>query len=243
MSGITLLTGASGGLGREITKLLLAAGVHRIACQYHSNKKELECIFIDAGLDPEKHLYQADLTSEHSVAGLRNSIEQRQGKVVNLINLAGGSKNGMSWKVSVDDIKHIIGINLISTMLCCREFIPGMRENGNGRIINTSSIVAYRGAVGAAHYAAAKAGILGYSKSLSLELASKSITVNTLALGYMNAGIIDQVPDDIQMELIEQTPLKRLGTPADVATSILYLLDQGNDFMTGQVLHINGGLY
>ena len=241
--GVTLVTGASGGLGIGIVEQLIKQGRTNIACQYNSNSDRILAVLEEAGLSPDLHLFQADLAQEASVSDLRREIEARLGQVTELVNLAGGSSNSMSWKLGLDDFNRIMTINMTSTFLCCREFSPSMRASGYGRIINTSSIVAFKGAVGASHYAAAKAAVIGYSKSLAQELANKAVTVNVLALGYMDTGIIDQVPKQIQDDLIDQTPLKRLGSPKDAAECLQYLLGEGGGFVTGQVFHINGGLY
>ena len=240
---VTLLTGASGGLGCGIAKELISRGFRNIACHYRSNDEAIRNVLVEADLDPDTHLFQADLTDESSVSLLRTRIEKKLAPVSNLINLAGSSNNAMSWKISLKEFESIFAANVTSTFLSCREFTPEMRKKGYGRIINTSSIVANRGIIGAAHYAGAKAAIAGYSKSLALELANKNISVNTITLGYMNTGIIDQVPSEIQTELINDTPLGRLGSPKDAAECILYLLGDGGSFVTGQVFHINGGLY
>ena len=241
--GVTLLTGASGGLGVGIAKELLNAGIKNIACQYNNNFAEIASVLESAGLNPHDHLFQADLSSEEQVKALRVNIEEKLGGVQNLINLAGGSTNGVVWKLSFEDYQKIMNLNMTSTFLCCREFVPFMREQKYGRIVNVSSIVASRGAAGASHYAASKAAIEGFSKSISLELARNNICVNALALGYMDTGIINEVPEKIRDELVLNTPRQRLGSPSDVTKVLNYLLDPKNDFVTGQVFHVNGGLY
>jgi 3-oxoacyl-[acyl-carrier protein] reductase len=118
-----------------------------------------------------------------------------------------------------------------------------MRAQAYGKIINFSSIVAFTGIIGSAHYSASKAGIVGLSKSLSLELANKNINVNTIALGYFDRGLINDVPENIQNEIKEKTPLKRFGTADEVSSLVNYLLSNNSNFTTGQVFHLNGGLY
>ncbi len=243
MNSVLLLTGSSGGLGTAIADHLLSTGVRQIACHYRSSSSDISAVLAKHDLSPQRHLFQADLTDEKSVARLRREIEQRLGVVCQLINLAGASSNALSWKMSLSQFREVLDANLTTTFLTCREFIPSMRQLEAGRIINTSSIVAYRGAAGATHYAAAKAAIVGFSKSLSRELAPKKITVNTLALGYFSVGIIDQVPEPMRNELIRDTPAGRLGDPFEAARCIEYLLGPLADFVTGQTLHVNGGLY
>lgn len=241
--GLILITGASGGLGLSLVKLFLDNDYCEIACQYCSNSDELESLLLNYNLDFNQHAYQADLTDEISVNQLKINVNDNLGMVSNIVNLAGGSTNAMSWKLSVDEMQKALNINVLSTMLVCKVFLPDMRKRHYGRIINVSSIVAYKGAVGASHYAAAKSALLGYSKSLSLEVANKNVMVNCLALGYMNTGIIDDVPENVQTDLIEQTPVKRLGNGRDLYNAVSYFLNESNSFVTGQVLHVNGGLY
>ncbi len=127
--------------------------------------------------------------------------------------------------------------------LCSKHFIPKMRECGEGRIINFSSVTAFTGIPGASHYAAAKAGLVGFTKSLALELANKKITANAIALGYFGTGLIDSVPEHLQAEIKTKIPLNRFGDASDVGSTVEFLLSDSAAFMTGQVLHLNGGQY
>lgn len=242
-SVVTLVTGSNGGLGKELAEHLITAGYRNIACHYHSSCKEIEEVLLRHDLDPAIHLYQADLTREKDLADMRCAIEAGLGKTGHLLNLAGGSSNGMSWKLSKEDFQKIIEMNLISTFLACREFLPGMREAGYGRIVNTSSVVGFTGVAGASHYSAAKAAIIGFSKSLALELANKGVTVNSLGLGYYDTGIIDQVPSELQTKIKAGIPLQRFGNSSEIAGLVCFLFSKDSSYLTGQTLHLNGGLY
>lgn len=238
-----LITGSNGGLGLGIIKYLLNQGLRNIACHYRNKKEEISNLLAEYDLDPNKQTFYADLNEESDIHRMRNQIEDNLGEINTLVNLAGGSSNGMSWKLSKEQFLEVINNNLLSTFLCSKEFIPSMRENNFGTIINTSSIVSAMGVVGASHYCAAKAGINGLTKSMSLELANKNITVNTLTLGYFNTGIINHVPTEFQEKIISQTPLKRFGDPSEIGALIKYLMSNEARFTTGQTFHINGGLY
>jgi len=240
---VIVLTGAGGGLGTNLTAYLLEQGFRKLALVGRGRIGGLSELLMRADLDPEKHIFQAELADESQVATLRVSIEEKLGSVAGLINLAGASTNGLSWKLSKDEFLKIIEDNLISTFVCCKEFVPGMRERSEGRIINISSVVASTGVAGASHYSAAKAAIIGFSKSLSLELSVKKITVNTISLGYFQHGLIDLVSEDLQSAIKEKIPLKRFGTAAEIGGALEFLLSPQGAYTTGQDLHINGGLY
>jgi 3-oxoacyl-[acyl-carrier protein] reductase len=133
--------------------------------------------------------------------------------------------------------------SVITTFLTCRRFIPGMRAARGGRIVNVSSVVAFAGVAGASHYGAAKAGVVGYTKSIARELANRGVTANVLALGYYDYGMMYTIPDDIREEIRASIPAGRLGTAAEIGGMLSFLLSDEGGYTTGQVLHINGGLY
>jgi len=237
-----LVTGAGGGIGTALVSYLIGKG-HHVLCQYRSTKDSLADVMTRNDLDFNERCFHADLTDELGVAEMHRSIREKHGPVWAVLNLAGGSSNGMSWKISVNEFKKIVDTNLLSTFVVCREFIPEMREQNGGRIINVSSVVAHMGAVGASHYCAAKAGIEGLSRSLSLELASKNITVNSLALGYYEYGLIDHISQQGQEDIKGKTPLKRFGNASEIGGIVSYLVSDEGAFATGQVFHINGGIH
>ena len=195
-------------------------------------------------LDPRERLLRADLTDEAQAAELHRRIRSTFGALYGLVTLAGGSSNAVSWKLSKDEFRKILDVNLMSTFLTCREFIPDMREQARGRIINISSVVAYTGAAGHGHhYAAAKAAVIGLSKSLALELAPKKIPVSVVALGYFQYGLINTIPQEQQDRIKSQIPTQRFGEAAELAGLVSYLLDESGAYSGGQVYHLNGGLY
>lgn len=239
----TLVTGASGGIGLELVKYFLQHGEDKIACHYHTSADKLAETLAAGGLDPQRHLFQADLTSETDVRNMRAAIHDRFGTLWGLVNLAGRSSNSMMWKLTLADFRDVLEGNVVTTFLTCREFVPEMRDAGGGRIVNISSVVASIGAVGAAHYGAAKAAVSGLTRSMALEVANKNITVNTVSLGYFEHGMIALVPPDILARIKTGIPLARLGKGSEVASLIFYLLGEESAFVTGQTLHANGGQY
>lgn len=243
MSRISLITGSNGGIGLAVSEHLLSRGERNLAFHYRTSNSRIKECLERFDLDPRKHLFKADLCNEEELGSMRRDIESKLGPVLGLVNIAGSSSNSMSWKTSLNDFKKTIDDNLTSTFLSCREFIPGMREAASGRIINISSIVACTGTAGAAHYAAAKGGIISFTKSLSLELAPKNITANAIALGFFEYGIISHLTPEMQSDVKSRIPLKRFGNGQDIGSYIHFLLSDGAGFTTGQTIHINGGLY
>jgi 3-oxoacyl-[acyl-carrier protein] reductase len=241
--GYILVTGASGGIGLALVEYFLSKGIRRIVCQYRSKYHELADLFSRYGLSPGLHCVHAELTEETQVKDLRIRANERFGGIWGLINLAGRSSNFISWKMPKDEFLQIMSDNLLTTFLCTREFTPDFRARENGRIINITSVVAFSGIPGAAHYCAAKAGIVGFTRAVALELANKNVTINTIALGYFEYGLINQVPVALQDEIKSRTPFKRFGKAQEIGGMIEYLLGENSSFVTGQVLHLNGGLY
>lgn len=241
--GMVLITGTNGGVGQFVANYLLSQGERNIVCHYRSENDRVVSLLKKYDLDPAKHAINANLVDETSVQAMAKTIKDNLGGVNRLVNVAGSSSNAMSWKMSKEDFMRVVEDSLLTTFLCSKTFIPDMRENKFGRIINFSSIVGSTGMPGASHYAAAKAGLMGYTKSLSLELANKNITVNALALGYFNAGLIDSVSKDLQAEIIKKIPTNRFGEEQDIGAAVKYLLSPEAQFLTGQVIHLNGGQY
>lgn len=187
--------------------------------------------------------FQADLTNEDEVNRMIEAVINRFGRVDVLINNAGISKSAISWKTSLDAWNETIAINLTAPFLVAKACIPSMRKNGSGSIINISSVVGQTGQIGTAAYTASKAGLIGLTKTLAKELVSNNITVNALALGYFSTGMIADVPQEQQDQIIESIPMKKLGDPATVCKTIEWLISSEAAYVTGQVIQLNGVLY
>jgi NAD(P)-dependent dehydrogenase (short-subunit alcohol dehydrogenase family) len=241
--GYVLITGAGGGIGLGMVDYFLGRGARNLACHYRGRFDGLDDLFRKHGLEAKAYCFQAELTDEPAVKQLRLQVNERFGRIWGLVNLAGASTNRMIWKMSKEDFLQVISDNLLTTFLCTREFVPDLREREGGRIVNVSSIAAFTGVAGAAHYCAAKSGIIGLTRAAALELAPKKVTVNAIALGYFDQGIIDHVPPTMQEEIKGRTPLRRFGEVTEAAAAVEYLLSENAAFVTGQVLHLNGGLY
>ena len=238
-----LLTGANGGVGLALADHLLGGGVENLICQYRSNGETLFEMVRRHGVDPEHCCIRADLGDEAQVQALGDTIEERFGAIWGLVNLAGSTSNGVSWKLSLQDFRAVLSDSLITTFLTCRRFIPMMRDARGGRIVNVSSVVAFTGVAGASHYGAAKAGVVGYTKSIARELESRQVTANVLALGYYDYGMMYTIPAKIREEIRASIPVGRLGTAAEIGGILAFLLSDEGAYTTGQILHVNGGLY
>jgi 3-oxoacyl-[acyl-carrier protein] reductase len=238
-----LITGASGGLGVALTEHLLAAGWRNLICHYRTRPAQISTVLNRFGLDPAARLLQADLTDEAQLAHLHSQVSESFGPLFGLVNLVGASSNRMSWKMDRHEFQDILDANLLSTFLACKEFIPEMREQQQGRIINISSVVAFSGVAGASHYCAAKAGVIGLSKSLALELSPRNVIVSVVALGYFDFGLIESIPHEVQEQIKSRIPAGRFGRGEEVSGLIGYLLSDAGAYATGQVYHLNGGLY
>jgi acetoacetyl-CoA reductase len=241
MKKLIVLTGGNGGLGRELLRAWTKAPEYNLALLVRKSTPDFEDFLRSSRLSAR--IYEADLTNEEAVLKVASKIQIDFGQTWGVVNLAGVGNNGLSWKMLSTDFKEVIDGNLLTTFNVLRAFLPGMRESGGGRVINISSVVASSGVFGASAYVAAKSAIEGLTRALALENASKGITVNCLALGYFNAGMIDSVPEAIKNEIVAKTPMRRLGTGDDLAAGINFFLAEDSSFVTGQSLGLNGGLH
>lgn len=242
IEGPVLITGAGGGLGTTVSDALLASGERRLLFHCRNRQDALLEVLAKHDVDPERHLFRADLTREDEVRDVRSQILALHGPLYGLVNLAGGSSNRMSWKLSVSEFREVLDANLLTTFLCCREFAPDMRERGRGRIVNVSSVVAFAGAPGTAHYSAAKAAIVGFTRTLALELAPKNVVACAIALGYFRYGLIDSIPAPQREQIRERIPAQRFGAARELAGLLQFLLGESGAFSGGQVYPLNGGM-
>ncbi|WP_066759188.1 SDR family oxidoreductase [Crocinitomix algicola] len=229
-----LLIGSSGGLGSELVKYYKDKN-YNLALHYHQHPN----------MEPSDRIktYQADITIESEVSRMITQVKTDFGRIDVVIHNAGVSKNSISWKLNVNDWNETIAVNLTGPFLVTKFVTPIMRSQNFGRIIFMSSVVAQTGFVGTAAYAASKAGLLGLTKTLAKELANKNITVNAIALGYFNVGMIHDVPAEMQEELKKKIPMATLGSPQQLAALIEYISSEQANYLTGQTLNLNGGLH
>lgn len=236
MSRTILLNGATGGLGNILAKHLAAAG-HTLLLTGRSEHSA----HLPSG--PGIRFISADVRNEEEIKAVCAAALTEFGRIDVLINAAGVTASSMSWKLNTGDWDETLAVNLRAPFLFTREVLPGMRASGFGRIINLSSIVAFRGVPGTAAYAASKAGLDGLTKAVASENAGKGITINNLALGYFDAGMLYDIPEEIREEIRKQIPSAEFGNPNTITSIIDWLISDQSAYCTGQTLHLNGGMY
>lgn len=223
-----VITGASGALGNYLVNSLKKN--HEIIGTYFSHAPEQT--------DKNISYYKVDVSDSKSIESFYKSISAKLNNVI-FINMAGISIDALGHKMSEESWDRVVDINLKGAFLMSRVLIPIMRTQGYGRIIFTSSIVGQTGIAGTCAYSTSKAGLFGLARTIAAENSTKNITVNTLALGYFNLGIINTIKLEIQDQIKEKIPMKRFGDPAVIEAAVRFLIDC--DYMTGAVLNINGG--
>ncbi len=233
-----LITGASGGIGGEIAKVLHGAG----AAVGLSGTREAPLEALAAELGERAHVLPCNLSDGTAVDALPKQAVEAMGSVDVLVNNAGITRDQIFMRMSDDEWADVINVNLTSTMRLCKGVIRGMMKSRWGRIVNVSSIVGATGNPGQANYAASKAGMVGMSKSIAYEVASRGITVNCIAPGFIATAMTDKLTDDQKDKINVQIPAGRMGTPEEIAAAALYLASDQAAYVTGTTLHVNGGM-
>jgi len=233
-----LITGASGGIGGEIAKALHAAG----ATVAISGTRQGPLDELTAELGDRVHVLTCNLSDADAVEALPKQAVAAMGSVDILVNNAGITRDNLFMRMSDDEWNSVLDINLTATMRLCRGVLRGMMKARWGRIVNISSVVGTTGNPGQGNYAASKAGMIGMSKSLAYEVASRGITVNAVAPGFIQTAMTDKLNDDQKSNILTQIPAGRMGQPGDIAAAVLYLASDQAGYMTGSTLHVNGGM-
>jgi len=233
-----LVTGASGGIGGAIARALHGAG----ASVALSGTREEALNALASELGDRAHVTPANLSDAESVEGLVGLAEEAMGSVDILVNNAGLTRDMLSMRLTDDDWQSVIDVNLTATFRLSRAVIRGMMKRRWGRIINITSVVGVTGNPGQANYAASKAGMIGMSKSMAQEVASRGITVNCVAPGMIVTAMTDVLSDDQKARILDIVPAGRLGESEEIAAGTLYLASEEASYVTGQTLHINGGM-
>ncbi len=228
-----LVTGASRGIGRAIAVELAAAGAS-VVVGYRSGQQEAEEVAREIG----GRALQADVADPESA----RALVEAAGDIDILVNNAGLTRDGLIARMSDDDWRTVIETNLSSVFYTCRAVARPMMKKRAGAIVNVSSIVGVHGNGGQTNYAASKAGIIGFTKSLARELGSRNVRANVVAPGYVQTQLTEVLPEEARQAMLQQTPLGRLGDPRDVAGAVRFLCSDEASFVTGEVLLVDGGL-
>ncbi len=238
-----LVTGASRGIGREIA-LELARNGANVVVNYAGNKELAEKVAEEIrSLGRESFTIQADVAKSEDVDRMVKETIDRFGSLHILVNNAGITRDNLIMRMKEEDWDAVVNTNLKSVFLTTKAVTRQMMRQRYGRIINISSIVGISGNAGQANYTAAKSGIIGLTKTAAKELASRNITVNAVAPGFIETDMTDELPENIKEELFKQIPLGRLGQPEDIAYTVAFLASERSSYITGQVIQVNGGMY
>ncbi|MEC9074932.1 MAG: 3-oxoacyl-[acyl-carrier-protein] reductase [Pseudomonadota bacterium] len=234
-----LITGASGGIGKELARVLVEYDAE--VCISGRNVEELN--ELKESLGDKCHIVPCDLSNKNEISELFSKSEEVLGQIDILVNNAGITKDNIFLRMSDQEWEDVLNINLNSTFNILKLITKGMVKRKYGRIINISSVVGATGGAGQVNYAASKAGLIGLTKSLSQELATRNITVNCIAPGFIETPMTEKLDDNRKDIIISSIPANRIGTPKDLSSAVIFLASQESSYITGQTIHINGGLY
>ena len=234
-----LITGASGGIGKELARVLVEYDAE--VCISGRNVEELN--ELKESLGDKCHIVPCDLSNKNEISELFSKSEEVLGQIDILVNNAGITKDNIFLRMSDQEWEDVLDINLNSTFNILKLITKGMVKRKYGRIINISSVVGATGGAGQVNYAASKAGLIGLTKSLSQELATRNITVNCIAPGFIETPMTEKLDDNRKDIIISSIPANRIGTPKDLSSAVIFLASQESSYITGQTIHINGGLY
>src|SRR5258705_9546297 len=238
---VAIVTGASRGIGRGVAVMLASRGAHVVAAARGENAASTVAEIEAAGKKAERTTLE--VTEAASIDAMISGVLGRHGRVDILVNNAGITRDQLMLRMKRDDWDEVIATNLPPAVVLVQAALKPMLKQRGGRIINISSVVGQTGNAGQVNYAASKAGLIGFSKALARELASRNITVNVVAPGLIDTDMTKAITDKAQVDWAAQIPLGRLGTTADVAAAVCFLASDEASYITGQVLAVNGGMY
>jgi len=239
---IAFITGASRGIGRACALALSAGGAKVVLAARKLEKLEEVAAEIRAR-GAEAYVVGIDLASQDSIKEAFSKTSKEFGRIDILINNAAVTRDGLALRMKRDDWDAVLQTNLSGSFFCIQQVLPAMVRERWGRIVNITSVVAESGNAGQANYAASKAGLIGLTKSLAQELASRNITVNAVAPGFVETDMTASLSDELKAKITESVPLKRIGRPEEVAAAVNFLAGDDAAYITGHVLDVNGGMF
>ena len=234
-----IVTGASGGIGNSIVEKLIEKGANVLASGTRIQKlEELKSKFKNI------KILQFDISQNDKIEEfIDNASKELGGNLDCIVNNAGITRDNLAIRMSLEEWQRVIDINLTSTFLLSKFAIKKMLKNKSGKIINITSIVGHTGNLGQSNYTASKAGIVAMSKSLALEYAKKNININCISPGFIKTAMTDKIDDKFKENIISKIPSARLGEPEDIANAVIFLASRQSDYINGETLHVNGGMY
>ena len=239
---VALVTGSSQGIGRETALALSEAGA-KVAVAARNEGKLVALVEEIAAKSGEAFAVKLDVADAEQIKAVFKAVLEKFGKLDILVNNAAITRDGLAMRMKQEDWEAVLRTNLTGAHLCTQQALATMMRARAGRIINIASVVARTGNPGQANYVAAKAGLIGLTKAIAIEIASRNITVNAVAPGFIETPMTDVLADKVKEELKTRIPLGRMGTARDVAAAIVFLASDEAGYITGQVLDVNGGLY
>ena len=239
---IALITGGSRGIGREIALELAKTGVD-IAITYVNNLEKAALVIEEIiGYGVKAIAIQGNVSIEEDVNNMMKTIEKELGSVDILVNNAGVTKDNLLIRMKSDEWDEVMDVNLKGTFLCTKAVSRGMMKKRYGKIINITSVVGIIGNAGQGNYSASKAGVIGFTKSMAKELASRGIRVNAIAPGFIQTDMTESLNDEIKDSMLNAIPLNSFGSPKDIANLVIFLASENSDYITGQVINVDGGM-
>ncbi len=240
---VAIITGAARGIGRAIAEKLASEGAKVVIADLVSEEEGNQVASEIASKHSTEALYiRTNVTVSGDVEKLFKETVEKFGKVDILVNNAGITRDTLILRMKEEDWDAVINVNLKGVFLCTKEAVKYMMKARYGRIINISSVVGLMGNAGQANYSASKAGVIGLTKSVAKEVASRGVTVNAVAPGFIKTAMTDKLPEEIKKSYIDATPIKRMGEPEDVANAVAFLASDEASFITGEVIRVDGGL-
>lgn len=239
---VALVTGASRGIGKAVALELAKQGAKVVVNYAGSEAKALEVVDEIKALGSEAVAIQANVAEADAVQSLVKQTIETFGSLDILINNAGITRDNLLMRMKEQEWDDVMNINLKGVFLCTKAVTRQMMKQRHGRIINISSIVGVSGNPGQANYVAAKAGVIGLTKTTAKELAARNITVNAIAPGFITTDMTDELPEEVKAEMLKQIPLSRFGEPKDVAKTVVFLASESSRYITGQTIHVDGGM-